>query len=460
MIKRFAKAITVLALIAALTITWAVPPFGTQVFAGDEPDLMTEHEIVPAADINTGVKLKVEATSAILIDAGSGTILYEKNAYKQRDLASVTKIVTCMVALKNLDMDQEITVGFQPTTEGSTLKVKKGETFKVKDLMYALMLRSANDVAEVLAVEIGGSIDGFADMMNDYAASCGAEHTHFKNPNGLNPDEVNNVTTAYDLALISRCAMKNSQFRKIVSTSKYYLPPTNKRSKEKKVSNSNRLLNGKKHVEINGVKRIVTDPRCTGIKTGYTSTAGDCIVASGKDGDTELISVVLNSPHELNKYVDTLNIWDYGFGKYESCKVVEKGTEQYDLPVKYGEKHAVKIGTDRDMVITVNKGDGDPEDYTTKVEVKEQKPEAPVKKGEVMGQLVAYNKSGDAVGVTELVALEGSEEGGPLSRIGIADEDIPLFIALCIVPALIIILLIMLAASRKKRRRKSRRRSR
>lgn len=460
--KRFAKAITILALIAALTFIGAVPPFGNYACAGEDPELVTEHEIVPAADIDDNVSLKVDGTSAILIDAKSGTILYEKDAYAQRDLASITKMVTCMVVLQNLDLDQEITVGFQPTTEGSTIKIKEGETFVVKDLLYGLMLPSANDAAEALAVAVGGDIDTFAGMMDEYAASCGAENTHFRNPNGLNPEAVNNQTTAYDLAMIAKCSMKNPQFRKIVSTVRYKMPPTNKTKKARKLRNTNRLLGSNKKVEYKGKERKYKDPRCIGIKTGYTSTAGDCVVAAARDGDMELISVVLNSPHEMNKFIDTLYMWDYGFDNFESCTLAEKGTEQYDLPVKYGEKHAVKLGLDKDMSVTVNKGENDPERFTTKVEVKEQKPVAPIRKGEVMGQLVAYNEEGQAVGTADLVALEGSKEGGPLSHIGIADEDVPLFI-LILTAALILIIIIILIATKKKRiarRRRKRRRQR
>lgn len=447
--KRFAKAITVLALTAALILTGTVPSFGNFIYADEKPDIVTEHDVVPAADFDKNTQLKVEGTSAILMDAGSGTILYEKDAYAQRDLASITKIITCMVALENLDLDQEITATFQPTDEGTSLKIKKGETFRVEDLLYALMLRSANDAAEVLAVAVGGDIDTFVGMMNEYAASCGAENTHFKNPNGLNPDKVNNLTTAYDLALISRCAMNNPQFREIVGTKRYSILPTNKTKKTRKMINHNLLLVSKDKVEINGVKREIRDDRCIGIKTGYTSSAGDCVVAEGKEGKTELISVVLNSPHEINKFVDTLYIWDYGFGNFESCRIAKKAAVQYDLPVKYGEKHAVELGLEKDMLVTVNKGRSNPENFTTKVEVKEQKPEAPIRKGDVMGQLVAYNADDQAVAVGNLIALEESDEGGPLSRIGIADEDVPLFI-LILTAVLIVIISIIIRLTRRK----------
>ena len=153
---------------------------------------------------------KTTGTSVILMDAGSGTILYEKNAYKKRDPASMTKILNLLVCLDVLDFDEEVTVETHTTGQGTGINLQKGEKITIRDLAYAMMLGSANDAAEYLGyLAGGGDIDAFCDMMDAKAKELGALDTDYKNPNGLNPDKVNNVTTAYDLAVVAREAMKD-----------------------------------------------------------------------------------------------------------------------------------------------------------------------------------------------------------------------------------------------------------
>ncbi|MBR1992846.1 MAG: D-alanyl-D-alanine carboxypeptidase, partial [Firmicutes bacterium] len=222
-------------LAAALFLTGVAPSFAEDSKSSD---------IKPSAKISWDDAPTVEGTSAIVIDAGSGAVLYEKNSKEKRDPASITKIMTCLVVLETMELDEEVTaaVAYDPSTGGTGIKIEKGEVFTVEQLLYALMLPSANDAAEVLAIAAGGSIDNFCEMMNERAKRCGAKDTNFTNPNGLNvPAQPNHKTTAYDLTLISMEAMKNETFRKIVSTVDYKIPATNK-SGAREITNTNRCL--------------------------------------------------------------------------------------------------------------------------------------------------------------------------------------------------------------------------
>ena len=185
---------------------------------------------------------QLEAESAIVIDADSGKILYEKDIYTKRQPASTTKIVTCMVVLEHLELDDTLTAKHDAVQMGSIIDIKKGEEFVVEDLLYALMLPSANDAAVAFAEEIGGNETNFCKLMNEWVEDCGAKSTNFLNPSGLNwQGQEEHLTTAYDLALITKEAMKNKTFRKLISTESYTMPATNK-SKKRELKNTNKLL--------------------------------------------------------------------------------------------------------------------------------------------------------------------------------------------------------------------------
>ena len=196
----------------------------------------------PEGSYTTKIRQEVKAEAAIVIDAETGDILYGKDAYSKREPASTTKIVTCLVALDKLELDQQIKVKTKAVEMGNIIDVKKGEKFTAEQLMYALMVHSANDAAVALAEEIAGSEDEFAKLMNQKAKQLGANSTNFQNANGLNwawHDQ--HYTTAYDLAIIAKEAMKNKEFRKMVSTVEYTIPETNK-SEERHLINSNKFL--------------------------------------------------------------------------------------------------------------------------------------------------------------------------------------------------------------------------
>lgn len=435
------------------------------------------------------------ATSVILMNAGNGDILYEKDAKEKRDPASITKILNCLVCLDTLDFDQEVTVDIDPTKEGSIMELKRGETIKVEDIVYGMMLWSANDGAEYLAHLAGdGDTDAFCEMMNAKARELGAEDTKYTNPNGLNGGSVNNVTTAYDIALIVKEAMKDKRFRDIVSTQEYVIPATNK-SKERLLTNSNRCLwsdviygaaNGDAAALDQYTAEYKSNPYnaagdddaanrqaakedaeksvklmykpCLGVKTGYSSTAGDCFAGFAKDGNTEIIAIVLNAPHTKDKFQDAKKLWIYGYDNFQNYTAQKSDDFEYELKIKRGELREVELGIKEDLNVTALKKSNPSETVTTEVELIDEKPMAPVQAGDIMGRLVAYD-NGKEVASQDLISLETSGEGGILSYIGIADEDVPKFlIALTIFLIILCIILLRINRGRAKRRRRRRRR--
>lgn len=410
---------------------------------------------------------QLQASSAIVMDADTGKILYEKDIYTKRQPASTTKIVTCMVALENLDLDQEITVKHDATQMGSIIDVKKGEVFSAEELLYALMLPSANDAAVALAEEIGGNVDNFCKMMDEWAEECGAKGTHFMNPNGLNwQGQEEHLTTAYDLALITKEAMKNETFRELVSTVEYTIPATNK-SKARKLKNTNKCLystkaitveeetssteNGKTVVNTEKSKFVPKYEGTIGVKTGLTSTAGGCFVGAVNRNGTELISVVLNSGPD-NRFYDTVRMWDYVLDNfYDTHKVVKKGEEVDKVRVKRGEHRNVMGVAAEAAAVTVTKGTGI-DDVTTQFKPKEL--QAPVKKGDKVGVVKVYNGK-ELVSQADVLAAETIEEGGPLSYIGIPDW---LAILIYIAAALIFLMLLLIWAMRRQAKKRKRRR--
>lgn len=419
--------IIIIAVTAALLLVGTVPSFAAE---------------AQSADIDYSDAPEVAGTSVIMIDGGSGDILYEKNSRQPRDPASITKILTCLVVLENMELDEKVTVKHDPIDIGEKISIKKGEVLTVEQLLYAMMLPSANDAAEVLAIAAGGDMETFCKMMNDKAKECGAEKTNFTNANGLNvPGQEKHRTTAYDIAMISKEAMKNKTFRKLVSSEKYTIPATNM-SDERILRSTNPCL---------GLYEGTT-----GIKTGTTSVAGYCFCGAAKKDDTELIVVNLNSKEDL-RFSETIKLWDYGFSKYYTYKAADGKTEIDDVKVKRGDLRSVQVGASEDLDVTLNKS-YDSKNITTGYELDSKELKAPIKKGTKVGTLTAYNESKEAVASVPLVTLEPVEEGGILSYIGIADEDRILFAA-GVVIAFLLLMIIMTLRKRMKRKKYVRRRA-
>jgi D-alanyl-D-alanine carboxypeptidase (penicillin-binding protein 5/6) len=280
-------------------------------------------------------------SSEIVIESSTNRVLYEQNARSKKYMASTTKILTALVTILNANMSDIITVNNETIgVEGSSIYLEAGEKLSVKDLLYGLMLRSGNDCAETLAVYCSGSIENFAKLMNETARNCGATNSNFINPHGLHDD--NHYTTAKDLALITSVAMKNQQFREIVSTKSVKIPFTT-RDTYRYLVNKNKMLK-----DFEG---------STGVKTGYTKKAGRCLVSSCVRNGMELICVVLNCPQMFErsqallsdsyaKYQNTLLIDSdniVGFSSYQGHEYSLCVKNDVILPLTQNEQKSVKI---------------------------------------------------------------------------------------------------------------------
>lgn len=249
-------------------------------------------------------EITLSAKSAALYDPASKTFIYTKNADERLPMASTTKIMTALVAIENASLDQSVSVSDSAIgTEGSSLYLKRGEVLSMGDLLMGLMLRSANDAACAIAYEISGSIEGFADKMNEKASQIGANNTHFTNPHGL--DDASHYTTAKDLAIIAAEALSNETFLSIVSTAKYIIK--NNEGEARLLTNHNKLLN--------------LYDGAIGVKTGFTKKSGRCLVGAAERYGTRLISVTINAPDDWNDHKALL---DYGFLKLKSIPLSEQ----------------------------------------------------------------------------------------------------------------------------------------
>ncbi len=256
----------------------------------------------------------VDAESAILMDLSSGAILYEKNANKKQYPASITKIMTTLLAIENCSMGEIVTFShdavFGIERGSSHIGMNEGEKLTIEQSLYAIMLASANEVSWGVGEHIAGTVSDFADMMNERAKELGCLNTHFANANGLHND--NHYTTAYDMALISREAMKYNTFRKITATKTYTIPPTNKHNINNSFANHHQMLIGNNYPEYKY-------EYCIGGKTGYTSKAGSTLVTFAKKGNVELVCVVMraNGPTSpKNEYTDSINLFNWAFENF------------------------------------------------------------------------------------------------------------------------------------------------
>ncbi len=265
--------------------------------------------------------VETSAQSAIVIELRYGNVLYEKNAHSRATMASTTKIMTALCAIEEGDMDKKVRVSDSAVgVEGSSIYLTKGEELTLRELVYGLMLNSGNDAAVAIACAVSGDTEKFAKLMTKKAKEIGAKNTQFKNPNGL--DEDGHYTTAYDLAKIAAYAMKNEEFRKIVST--YQTTITGPEGK-RYLTNHNKLL-----------KRM---EGCTGVKTGFTKKSGRCLVSSCERDGIEVVAVTLNAPDDWNDHID---MTDYAYTKLTKKTVVEEGESFGTVPVQKGTSKGVE----------------------------------------------------------------------------------------------------------------------
>ncbi len=335
-----------------------------------------------------GEEPSVYAQGAVLMEYETGRVLWQKDMEKELPMASTTKIMTAIIALESGKTEETIEVSQKAA---SAPKVKmgliKGEKYKLNDLLYPLMLVSANDAAVAIAEHIGTTVEGFAEMMNRKAEEIGAYNTEFVTPNGLDKD--NHHSTAYDMALITRYALKNEKFVDIINTHSKEISSLEGRRFE--FYNKNRLLR-----EYEGA---------LGVKTGFTGKAGNCFVGAAKRNGMTLISVVLasgwGSLGKERKWSDTKAMLDYGFENFKTEKVIEKGTKTGTVTVLHSKEGYVDTETLSDGYACVSKEE---KENLKTVFNTYKSVEAPVKKGDVLGTAEVFTPDGEKLCETEIVS--------------------------------------------------------
>lgn len=311
------------------------------------------------------------AESMIVIERDSGRVLNEKNADKRRPMASTTKIATAITVIDNVaDLDRGIRVpAVAVGIEGSSIYLEKDEELTVRDLLYGLMLQSGNDCAVALAVTTAGSVEKFAELMNETAKKVGAENTHFVNPHGLHNDD--HYTTARDLGKIAAYAMQNATFREIVGT-KRYIMPWKDREYDRVVVNKNKILS--------------TYEGGDGVKTGYTKKAGRCLVASATRDGMNVIAVVLNCGP---MFEDCRCLLDNAFAEY-SLKDVSKAVDLSSVVVLVtdGKNNTARLNVESGLFYPLS----EKEYNELRFEVSDIKPvRAPVHVGDENGKIKIYS---------------------------------------------------------------------
>ena len=261
---------------------------------------------------------ETESPNAIVMEESTGTVLYDKNSTEQHCPASITKIMTTLIALENSDLNDIVTFSDAAidNTEGSGIARDYGEQMTMEQCLYAVMLASANECAYAVAEHVGGTIENFVAMMNEKAKELGCQNTHFANPHGLHDE--NHYTCCYDMALIARAAYQNETFRIIVGTARYTIPPTNKHAEQTDLQNHNEMLYPFQ------TNKYVYDG-CTGGKTGYTNAANSTLVTYAERDGMTLICVVMNT-QSPNQWLDSRNLFDYCFDNFQLFNIAENET--------------------------------------------------------------------------------------------------------------------------------------
>ena len=337
--------------------------------------------------------------SVILMEESTGTILYEKNSDEAHYPASITKIMTTLLALENGNLSDMVTFSDDAinNTEGSGIARDYGEQMTLEQCLYGVMLESANECAYAVAEHVGGTVENFVDMMNAKAKELGCTNTHFANPHGLQDE--NHYTTAHDMALIAQAAYQNETFRIIIGTKMYTIPPTNKHAEETVLRNHHDML-----CTYHNANRKYLYPYCVGGKTGYTAMANSTLVTyAEKDGMT-LICVVMDT-QSPNQFIDTVNLFDYAFDNFQVLNVAENDTNySAETTVDNGNLNNIEpfVELDKDAVIVLPKT-AEFSDTSSSVEYNDSDPE-------IAGS-ITYTYAGRNVGKADIkttgVVVEG-----------------------------------------------------
>lgn len=344
-----------------------------------------------SVDVNAVTEETITAPSAVLMETSSGKILFEKNPHEQRPCASITKVMTMLLVCEAIDngklsLDDTITASAHAASMGgSDIWLEEGETMSADDMIKATVVASANDAAVALAEHLCGSEEVFVEKMNEKASQLGMKDTVFKNCNGL--DEDGHITSAYDVAVMSRELMKHEM---IFDYTSIWLD--NLRGGKTQIVNTNKLLK-----TYNGI---------TGLKTGTTNDAGCCMAASAKRGDMSLVAVVLGCNSGKERFSDAAALLDYGFANFSVTQLKAPEDLPKTIKVENGMQGNIGIGCDVNASIVLDKNSSSK--IVSKIDLPEST-EAPVVSGQKLGT-VTYSLDGNAVKSFEITALQDAEK--------------------------------------------------
>lgn len=333
----------------------------------------------------------IVAEGAIIINGDTGQVIYAKNAHLPLFPASTTKILTAIIIIENHDLDEVVEICNEaPYAGGSHIALEPGERVTVEQLLYALMITSANDAAVSLAKHHAGSVEAFAEIMNAYALDKGALNSFFKNPHGMPDNE--HISTAYDLAMIAKHAMTSPTFRTISQTRRYEIPPTNRKTETRYLNSTNALFPGisgsNAQITLNGSQTLIGYDLATGIKRGYTNAAQFCFVGSASFEGRNVITAVLKSQDRL-MYQDTRLLMNYAFSGTESHLVNTSQDVMTSIPLNNKRQTIVQAVVPTDVRIDLPVGLS-PDD----IEVKEHifsNIELPLSENEEIGSIGYYH---------------------------------------------------------------------
>ncbi len=318
------------------------------------------------------VGLAKNSETAILIEASTGKILFEKDKDKKMAPASMTKIMTMLLTMEALEsgkvsLDEDVLISENAQKMGGTqIYVEAGSNVKVEDLIKGIGIASANDAAVALAEKLGGTVENFVNMMNERAKELGCKNTTFKNPHGL--DEDGHLTSAYDMSLMARELVKHEYALKISSTYDEYI-----------------TVSGENHWLVNTNKLVKFYKGIDGLKTGYTDKAGYCLTATMNKNNMRLISVVMKSSSKDNRSSDTIGMMEYGYSMYGSEVIFKKSEYTGKINISGSENKEYNYYLDNDVKLIVDKNTRDV-NYSTKIKLYKLK--APLKKGTKVGELI------------------------------------------------------------------------
>ena len=346
--------------------------------------------------------LSVSSKSAILMDVGSGQILYEKNAHDKLPPASVTKVMTMLLICEALDsgkitLDDSVQISDNAASMGgSQIFLEAGEVQKVDTLLKGIAVASANDGCVAMAEYIGGSVESFVDMMNAKAKELNMKDTNFVNTNGLPVD--NHYTSAHDIAIMSRELLKHDVISKYLTTW------------------MDQVVVGKKQITVglaNTNKLIKHYQGATGVKTGFTQQAKYCLSASAKRGDTHLVAVTLGAETSPERFKDATSLLNFGFANYESVKLCSKNDNIATLTLDKADEQKINLVAKEDLSVLIKKGGH--KDFTRKIKVNEN-PTIPIKKGTNLGYVEIYQGK-TLVGKVDLVNTKDIQKASYLKML-------------------------------------------